>query len=240
MKYALVGGQRKEPQAGLRGVCQACGLPMVAKCGQQRIHHWAHRTAECDKWWERETAWHREWKNTFPEDWQEVRMQALSGDVHIADIRTPDGTVLEFQHSHLPESERLSREGFYGRMAWVVDGLRKPNDLSVFVSFLAADIPDYGKMLGWRFQLRRFVLVDTWASARCPVYLDFGETNVFGKGLPPTGLLWRITKSASGRVIATPLQKQNVIDHYMLGTPLVGFEPHRRSTHGYIDYRALD
>ncbi|RYZ82754.1 MAG: hypothetical protein EOP04_21425 [Proteobacteria bacterium] len=49
MKYALVGGERSEPQPKLAGVCISCASLMVAKCGVKKIHHWAHKTLiECD------------------------------------------------------------------------------------------------------------------------------------------------------------------------------------------------
>lgn len=239
MKYALVNGDRQEAKAGLRGVCQACELPMTPKCGQQRIHHWAHRTVNCDAWWERETLWHRDWKNEFPQEWQENRITGTEGDFHIADVRTQNGTVLEFQHSHLSPIERRLRETFYGNMAWIVDGMRNGKDPATFASFLSANIPDYGKVRGWRFQLRRFPLVDNWVSATCPVYLDFGDTMFPGTGLPPDELLWRIKKAPTGRVIVTPFSRQNVINHYKLSTPLEGFAPHPRPN-GPQDYRSMD
>ncbi len=240
MKYALVDGHRHEAAVGLRGVCQACGLPMTPRCGQQRVHHWAHRTANCDKWWERETAWHRDWKNEFPQECQEIRIEGPGGDVHIADVQTPNRTVLEFQHSHLPGDERRSREAFYGPMAWIVDGMRKGSDVITFRSFLSADIPDYGAARGWRLPLRRFPLIDHWISATHPVYLDFGNTNFVGWGLPPMPLLWRISKAPSFRIVVTPFSKQNVIDHFMQGDPLEGFNPLPKPPIRAMDYRAID
>lgn len=199
---------------------------MTAKCGQQRVHHRAHRTAICDEWWEPETQWHRDWKNEFPEDWQETRITAPDGDFHIADVRTPGGTVLEFQHSPLSAVDRQSRETFYGRMAWIVDGRRKENDLPAFWHLLSFTTPDYGKMRGWRLPLRRLPLIETWIVAASPVYLDFGGENFSGMGLPSVELLWRISKASNGRIIVTPFSRQSIIDHYKLDTPLEGFDPH--------------
>ncbi len=149
MKYALVDGARHEAAVGLRGFCQACGLPMTPRCGQQRVHHWAHRTANCDKWWERETSWHRDWKNEFPQDCQEIRIEGSVGDVHIADVQTTNGTILEFQHSHLSVAERSVREAFYGPMAWIVDGMRNTNDVKTLGSFLSGLPPENGPLRGW-------------------------------------------------------------------------------------------
>jgi competence protein CoiA len=74
---------------------------MVAKCGEVRAPHWAHRSRrECDHWWEPETEWHRAWKNAFPEEWQEIVHWAEDGEKHIADVKTGRGWVIEFQHSY--------------------------------------------------------------------------------------------------------------------------------------------
>src|SRR5689334_11550820 len=119
MKFALVEGARQEATAGLRGSCPGCGSPTLAKCGVKRLHHWAHvSTAVCDHWWEPETEWHREWKNHFPPAWQEIQHRAPNGEVHIADVKTSGGTVVEFQHSTIAADERRSREAFYDTMLW--------------------------------------------------------------------------------------------------------------------------
>ncbi|MDR9805539.1 competence protein CoiA [Rhizobium hidalgonense] len=127
MKFALVDGIRQEATTGIRGTCSGCGSPTLAKCGLKRLHHWAHvSTAVCDRWWETETEWHRAWKNLFPTEWQEVRHVSIEGEVHIADVKTPSGTVIEFQYSAIPPQERGSREAFYDLMVWIVDGTRLP------------------------------------------------------------------------------------------------------------------
>jgi len=65
----------------LSPIFQASVHPMVAKCGEVRIWHWApHRSRLCDPWWENETEWHRNWKEQFPVNWQEVVHQAVSGE----------------------------------------------------------------------------------------------------------------------------------------------------------------
>ncbi len=96
---------------------------MIAKCGSRIMHHWAH-TADrnCDPWWENETPWHRWWKNLFPENCREIVHLAADGEIHRADIKTPTGIVIEVQHSHMSDSERISRESFYGNLVWIVDG----------------------------------------------------------------------------------------------------------------------
>ena len=90
-KFALVNGKRQKPQPGLKGTCEVCGDLVDAKCGDIRIHHWAHRGyRKCDTWWEPETEWHRAWKKQFHEHWQEVVHTGKNGEKHRADITTDE------------------------------------------------------------------------------------------------------------------------------------------------------
>ena len=119
MKFALVNGQRQEARPNLSGKCPnpSCDRPMVAKCGEVKIWHWAHQGRRfCDPWWENETDWHRAWKDRFPINWQEVVHHAETGEKHIADVKTDRGWVIEFQHSPLEPEERRSRETCYIRL----------------------------------------------------------------------------------------------------------------------------
>ena len=120
MKYASVNGQRREAQRGLSGVCPACGADMRPRCGNVRVHHWAHISARhCDRWWEPETDWHRAWKDCFPKGWQEIVGTDKTGERHIADVRTDRQWVIEFQHSRIDPDERHPREAFHRRMLWI-------------------------------------------------------------------------------------------------------------------------
>lgn len=124
MQIALVDDKRTEAFSGGRGLCPECGSETIAKCGPRNIHHWAHhRRKDCDPWWENETPWHRDWKNEFPVECREVSHVAENGEIHRADVKTRAGIVIEFQHSNMTDEERISREGFYGNLVWVVDGL---------------------------------------------------------------------------------------------------------------------
>lgn len=124
MKFAMLNDKRIEPQKGIKNaICPVCGEIVIPKCGNIKIHHWAHKTKQhCDPWWENETEWHRQWKNEFPNDYQEVKMKdEKTGEMHVADVKTPTDIVIEFQHSSIKEQEQYSREQFYKNMIWVVD-----------------------------------------------------------------------------------------------------------------------
>src|SRR6266852_5857817 len=142
MKFALVNGQRQEAQPNLLGKCPTCDHPMVAKCGEVKIWHWAHQGRHfCDPWWENETEWHRGWKGQFPVDWQEIVHYAEDRERHIADVKTDRGWILEFQHSYITPEERRSREAFYPKLVWVVDGTRRKRDRNQFVKAFEEGTP---------------------------------------------------------------------------------------------------
>ena len=92
MRFALVDGQRREPESGLVGECTGCGSPVLARCGDVRVWHWAHKgRRRGHPWWENETEWHRRWKGHFPEDWQEVthfRTLLFLGDLSLLGATT--------------------------------------------------------------------------------------------------------------------------------------------------------
>lgn len=123
MKYSLVDGVLKEPFKKGQGFCPCCNSETIAKCGNSKLHHWAHKVLNnCDKWWESETQWHRDWKNFFPKEWQEViHFDNITNEKHIADIKTNNGLVIELQNSPMNYEELNSRELFYDNMIWIVN-----------------------------------------------------------------------------------------------------------------------
>jgi len=70
-----------------------------------------------------ETVWHRNWKKAFPESFREVSFPCPRlNEVHRADVHTPCGTTLEFQNSPLSLEEMKSREAFYPKLIWILNG----------------------------------------------------------------------------------------------------------------------
>lgn len=171
MKFALVDNERREAEPRMHGLCPVCGQPVIAKCGEYKINHWAHvARADCDKWWEAETDWHRAWKNNFAPEWQEVIMHDdKTGEKHVADVRTPDGLVIEFQHSSIKPDEQRSREAFYKEMVWVVDGTRCPSDS---IRFFKEPRCQLGKSV--YFDCYEEAFPRNWRSSKVPVIMDFG------------------------------------------------------------------
>lgn len=101
-----------------------------------------------------------------------------TGEKHIADVRTQDNLVIEFQHSHIVPEERTSREQFYQNMVWVVDGTRLKRDYPRFLKgrmntfhntiFYETDNPRVFKvdLLDWCFPV-------DWLKSSVPVVFDF-------------------------------------------------------------------
>jgi competence protein CoiA len=138
MQYAYLDGTKSEARKGAKGVCIGCKKEVIAKCGAIKLHHWAHAVqATCDSWWENETQWHRDWKDRFPEAYREVAFyDAAHQEYHRADIHTKDGITIEFQNSPLSTEELASRNKFYKKIIWVVNGAK-------FKGFsIAKNIPD--------------------------------------------------------------------------------------------------
>ncbi len=122
MNIAIINGKRTTAFSGGKAACPYCDAPVIAKCGPQRVDHWAHKGSKsCNLGKENETEWHRSWKNKFPPEFQEFIQYDSAGEKHIADVRTTHGLVIEFQHSHLDPKERDARERFYKNMVWVVE-----------------------------------------------------------------------------------------------------------------------
>ena len=222
MKFALVDGERREARHGLSGTCPLYGHAMIAKCGEHRVHHWAHRAnCSCDHWWEPETAWHRDWKDRFPEDWQEVIHQS-DGKKHYADVETASGKVIEFQHSHLPRGEREAREIFYQNMVWVVDGLRRARDRPRFFEALKRASIVKAKPLTYALRTDEHPLLRDWVDSSKPVFFDFGDDDLEDDSEPgdlPAGVgsaLWRLDPHS---LHLSPILKTSFLNTCLKGLP---------------------
>jgi competence protein CoiA len=181
---------------------------MVAKCGEVRIWHWAHQGRRCsDPWWENETPWHRAWKDRFPIDWQEVGQKADNGEWHIADVLTDHGWVLEFQHSPIPPAERRSRETFYRKLVWVVDGTRRKQDLARFDNALRGGARVGSSVVRVPFSSECRILRE-WVGSDAPVFLDFGGE---------WDLWWILKGTPDGSAYVAPFPRNQFIEIHRVG-----------------------
>lgn len=201
MQFALVDGQRTEAQKGLKGTCPVCDQAVIARCGTIREPHWSHKNlSECDHWWEPETDWHRAWKSQFPKEWHEYLHRAPDGEKHIADVKTPQGWAIEFQHSHIKPEERQSRDDFYSPLVWVVDGKTRTKDQAQFYGVLNSG-EQIGAELVKTFTKGSALLRD-WESCRWPVFFDFGKDD---------DLWWLIKGSPDGPTYLSSLSHDDFV-----------------------------
>lgn len=210
MKFALIDGKRIEASKGAKGLCPSCGSELVAKCGEIKVNHWAHKGSRiCDPWWENETDWHRSWKGQFPIDWQEVIQFAENGEKHIADVKTENGWVLEFQHSYLNPEERRARNAFYPKLVWVVDGLRRKRDKLQFQKVL-----EESKVISTEPLIRRMNfpeecrLLKEWHDSSSLVFFDFQEV----KELKQSVLWFLLPLITTSEAYLIPFSLKNFIE----------------------------
>ncbi|WP_227714488.1 competence protein CoiA [Marinobacter sp. 1-4A] len=201
VRYAFVNGYRVEPKKGLNGTCPCCNSDVIAKCGNFKVHHWAHKTREtCDPWWENESEWHRTWKSYFPSENQErVFIDEKTGERHIADVYVDKNVVIEFQSYSISAEEMDARELFYQQMIWVVNGAKRDFDRIYFHQSVYGPHTDdtYLRKIRW---VGRSKLLAKWEAATKHVYMDFG-----------TDLVWHLIEydpdTKKGLVKAYPKQK---------------------------------
>lgn len=205
MKFAFVDGHRQEAHPNLKGACPACKRPVIAKCGEIRVWHWAHRGGRaCDPWWEREREWHRDWKNQFPIAWQEFVQHSESGERHIADVKTSNDWVLEFQYSYIQPEERRAREVFYcPKLIWVVSGLRRKRDRGQFARAWNEGTPVGAK----NSPVRRVFsdgcrLLQEWSGSDAHVFIDLGAEQ---------GIWWLLNTRPNGQAYVACLSRSEFI-----------------------------
>jgi hypothetical protein len=204
MKFALINGQRQEAQPILSGQCPSCSQTLIAKCGEIKLWHWAHKGRRtCDPWWENESEWHRAWKGRFPASWQEVIHQSNNGEKHIADVKNDQGWVIEFQHSFINPEERRSRNIFYPKLIWVVDGARRKRDGAQFIKAFNCGVPINSNLSIRRVFSEECALLKEWKDSNTPVFFDFGGEQV---------LWWLLNGSADGVAYIAPFSQSVLIN----------------------------
>lgn len=225
MEFSYVDGKRRKPEPGLRGVCDLCGTDTISKCGNIRIHHWAHwRRQNCDPWWENETQWHRDWKREFPEHCREVSVISNEGEKHRADVKTDCDWVIEFQHSPIKPEVRRIREAFYKNMAWVVNGRRLENFRKSFDTQLHRAKVLKNTPIKLRFPIGRCTILKTWADSTVSVYMDFGDTTFtddrFNFSKPILWRLWSVSSESLAELI--PVWREDFINVAQNGKSISG------------------
>lgn len=212
MRLALVNNERTLPTRGATGLCPVCSSEVIAKCGDVRIHHWAHRGERvCDHWWEPKTNWHYEWQGKFPLSWQERIQTSPTGERHVADVLTEHGLTLEFQYSHLNQAEIAAREAFYGDMLWVVSGARLQRDFPRFAKEMQERARSGRHAFLLHFPEEVFHL--NWTRCSKPVFFDFdGAKTGFNAELAAlTVPLWCLLPPIGSRAVVLKISREDFV-----------------------------
>jgi len=140
-----------------RAICELCKQELIAKCGEIKIWHWAHKSKiECDSWWEPENEWHINWKNEFPKEQQEITI-----GIHRADIKNSKG-VIELQNSSISPEDIFNREEFYRQMIWLINGEKFAENL---------EIRQKEEVVTFRWKSPP----KSWWFAKKPIYIDLSK-----------------------------------------------------------------
>lgn len=189
MIWALKGNERITATPKDKANCPLCNEEVIAKCGTIKIWHWAHKSnKDCDDWYEPETEWHRNWKNEFLKEQQEVTIKKCVSDYcyekkyghnhpdeynhgncvdcefvnHRADIKTKRGIIVELQNSPISADKICDREKFYNKMIWLLNGNNIASNLKL-------------RKKGNYFTFRWKNPPKSWWIAIKDIYIDLGE-----------------------------------------------------------------
>lgn len=163
MLYAILDtGEKILAEPNRKGYCSICKQPVIAKCGNVNIWHFAHvSNNECDLWAEGETEWHAGWKMRIDDKYTEVTIGK-----HRADIKLNNGLVIELQNSPLSTSEIIEREIYYDDMIWLI------NCISIANHFRFRNKEnEKGKYITYKWKWFR----NSWKDAKKQIFLDLGQ-----------------------------------------------------------------
>ena len=117
--------------------------------------------------------------------------------MHIADVKTPDGLVVEMQNSPIRPEEMRSREDFYDKIVWIVNGDRQGTDGRSqtldrsYFNMGRSNHPIRLDPLAFPVEwLGKSKLLHNWSRATATVYFDFGD-----------GILWRLDSFEPSKTI---------------------------------------
>lgn len=101
MLYGITNNStRIRAQKGAAAVCPHCRGPLTAKCGQIKIHHWAHKAAKSCLYSSGMTAWHYGWLDRFdnhPQPGWEI--EYFHKSIRFDAFNTQEMWAVEFQRS---------------------------------------------------------------------------------------------------------------------------------------------
>ncbi len=155
MRYAKdnKGNKIKVSYSGEKAICRDCNSEVFGRKGRIKVPYWTHpNNSDCDSWYEPITQWHLDWQNNFHNEYQEIsQVDIQTGEIHRADVKLPNGTVIEVQNSPIKIEEIEQRENFYGKenLVWILNGGNLTKQSSIKYNFekqifaISYEIPHY-------------------------------------------------------------------------------------------------
>ena len=200
-------GNRIAPTKGGRGICPGCGGEMHAKCGETKVHHWAHVSVkDCDSWSDNRTSpWHMAWQECFPEECREVFVG--ENNEHRADVKGQK-MILEVQKSTISAEKIREREEFYGDMAWMLCG----EDFESRFVLHGQSACSFEGFIFFNFTWKN--MRTCWLSANKPIFVHFAkgiglieELNEDGSGIIEFITMERFAEEIDLRFDPAPVQR---------------------------------
>jgi competence CoiA-like predicted nuclease len=153
MLLAIKNNKKIYAEPKKRAICPLCNGEVIAKCGEIKIWHWAHKSRFiCDSFGEVESEWHLKWKKNFPKEMQEFKFEN-----HFADIYNKK-QVIELQSTSLSPKQIIEREKFYRNMIWILNG-----------KTLCKNLYYFKVRYNWKW------FPQSWGFATKPIYIDEGD-----------------------------------------------------------------
>jgi competence protein CoiA len=173
MLWAIKDSQRIQAEPGKSANCEICNQELIPKCGSIKVWHWSHKvSSDCDSWSEEETQWHKDWKDEFPRECQEIIIEEHWNNKHRADVKY-NNLIIEFQNSSISPEDILIREAFYKNMIWVLNGktFSKGINLRERIAGLLKPMPIKRIYENQRVTFRWKSPPKSWWSAKKPIYI---------------------------------------------------------------------
>jgi competence protein CoiA len=163
MMYALdeLGIRKIIAKKGKKGICSGCNERVIAKCGEIKMWHWAHKPdSECSYSTAPETYWHRHWKTLFPSKDVEVVLGSKRADIYFNNL------VIELQNSNISVDEIKIREMHYKNMVWLINGEHFDDNF---------ELREKDNYFTFRWKWSR----KSWQYSKCKKYIDFHDDTLF-------------------------------------------------------------
>jgi len=110
-------GEHIGPTSGSRAYCTTCGATVIARCGIQRIHHWAHKSnTSCSAITEPESEWKHAWRQIFKQDNCEVTINNV-----FFDAKGYNDTPIMLRVTAMDNDQAMELQGQFPNMIWIFD-----------------------------------------------------------------------------------------------------------------------